>query len=200
MDPFTIILSSVVAPLVVKGVGMWMERKWGSQSSNKGVQQGISYDVRTGFNEMPNVGGTLSPARGYHPYAPPGFRARPINMWGEFFIGDSLEWLRGDEVPMVLIVESLADSGFGQVSLFLSSIDGYSVDLIPGYYYIYAFLLDPEASSILDAEIVAIGYPDLDSEDDPNPVELTGEGELKLDLMFFDRVDFPFAPENLAQL
>jgi hypothetical protein len=86
--------------------------------------------------------------------------------------------LEHDEKIVLLVA---IDEETGEVLLAAFDFYGYAMALWPGVYSLYAFIIDP----ILD-DFLAIGYPDWGDLQDPNPIELSGSGDLPMDFVLFD--------------
>ena len=194
MEPVTTtLITGVLGPLVLH-VGKRLFDHW---LDRPGEQQGLVFDPQSGMRQVPNVSGTLSVADMTAPFpaALPGIS--PVTIGGDFLLEESLDWLRGDEIVLLLVFETSYQS-HGQVYLFEFDLGGYAFELWPGDYFFYTLVLDPEAPGLLDAEIIALGYPDFGEVADPNPISVSGHSAM--DMLVLDRLEFPDAPCFLSEL
>jgi hypothetical protein len=195
MDPATALGLVWTGVQIVKGVqDIW--NKW-QQDRGTGTPQGLAFNSQGGMQEIPNVSGVLSV-----PDARSGYIASqepPVTVGGDFLLEESLDWLRGDEFVLLLVLEESYES-FGEFYLFDFDFNGYAVSLWPGDYSFYTFVLDPESPTMFDSEILAVGYPDFEELADPNPISVSGYGYVDMDMLVFDREAFYDVPRYLGEL
>ncbi len=194
MEPVSALIT-VLGPILVHA-GKRLFDRW---IDGPRGQQGLIFDPQSGVREIPSVSGTLSVANATAPYPTALPDAPPVTIGGDFFLEESLDWLRGDEIVLLLIFEVNYQS-HGQVYLFEFDLGGYALELWPGDYFFYTLVLDPEAPNLLDAEIIALGYPDFGEVADPNPISISGYGAFAMDMLVFDRLEFPEAPCFLSEV
>lgn len=195
MEPVTAVITSVIGPVVLEACRRLFDRWWGQP----GTEQGLVFDPQRGVREIPSVSGTLKVADVTAPHPTTLPDVPPVTISGGFLFEESLDWLRGDEVVLLLVFETNYQA-HGQVYLFEFDLGGYILELWPGDYFFYTLVLDPEAPSLLDAEIIALGYPDFGEVADPNPILVSGYGVVTMDMLVLDRLEFPDAPCFLSEL
>lgn len=115
------------------------------------------------------------------------FDTHPIKIQGAFvsdldFI-EFAEILLDDEDKRIVMM--VKDEVTSNVYFFEFEFDGFELDLWPGTYSFYVFIIDP-----FDDEVLGIGYPDFGTDEDPNPIQLSGEGYLDGDFIIFDADEF----------
>jgi len=194
MDPITALVS-VAGPLIVHLGKKYLDDWW----KQRGAQQGLIFNPQAGMRQVQSVSGTLSAADVTTPYPSAPTQEPPVTIEGGFLLEESLDWLRGDEIVLLLVFEA-GYQAQGQVYLFEFDLRGYSLEIWPGDYFFYTLVLDPEASSLLNAEILALGYPCSTALEDPNPISVSGYGVATLDMILFDRLEFPDAPCFLEEI
>ena len=109
--------------------------------------------------------------------------AQPIQIQGEFIADiDFIEYadiILDDEDKRVIML--IIDEETDYVYIYEFEFDGFEINLWPGLYSFYIFIIDP-----IDDEVIGVGYPDFGTEEDPNPIQLSGEGLLEGDFIIFD--------------
>lgn len=118
-----------------------------------------------------------------------------LSIDGRFFISEALDdWIEGDERVFIFAFEE--DSAQLQpLYLFEADPEGYYINVLPGVYSIYGLVFEPGPVDLLNAAIIGFGYPYLGSEEDPNPLEITGSGTL--DMILFHRKEVEDLPYSL---
>jgi hypothetical protein len=193
MDPVTAIgLLFTLAKIAQIGVDVYTKLR-----SNRGTAQGIAANTQGVVQQVPTVSGVPLPTGVTS--SPQMAAQQRVAVQGDFAFESSLQWLQGDELVLLLVLEGDYDVS-GEFCLLGFDLDGYALGLLPGEYYFYAFVLDPEASDLFEAEILAVGFPDLGEALDPNPVGFRDIQYAEMDFLFFDRLNFPDAPCYLGQL
>jgi hypothetical protein len=193
MDPATAIGVVLTGVQIVKGVqDIWL--KW---QQNREEPQGLAFNAQGGMQEIPNVSGVLSVPNVRTSSSPS--QEPPVTVGGDFLLEESLDWLYGDEIVLLLVLDENYET-YGEFYLFDFDFNGYSVSLWPGDYSFYALVLDPESPTLFEAEIMAVGYPDFDELQDPNPISVSGYGYVEMDMLVFDREAFYDVPQYLGQL
>jgi len=181
-----------VVRIVQGGIEIWNKLKGPS-----GAQQGLIVHPQGTVEPISRQSGVLS-----IPQTPSSYQTTdelPISLSGDFLLEESLDWLRGNEVILLFVFDESYESR-GDFYLFSFDFDGYAIQIQPGDYSFYVFILDPEAPTMPEAEILAVGYPNLGEITDPNPITLSGYGGLGMDMLVFDRDMFYDVPQFLGDL
>jgi hypothetical protein len=95
------------------------------------------------------------------------------------FLAEFADLILEHEEKIVLLLA--IDEETGEVLLAAFDFDGYAMAFWPGLYSLYAFIIDP-----MEDDFLAIGYPDSGDLRDPNPIELSGSGDLAIDFILFE--------------
>lgn len=174
MDLVTALVAYGIAPLFARvATDIWTD--WREKGRD---HRGMLISPSGQTQELLNVSNALAlPAAS--PPAQANYGEPPLMVAGSFFGEEFLDdVLVGDETVLLLAF----DEDHQELYLFEFDLDGYAISLWPGNYSFYAIIVDP----VLDEEILGVGYPALDSLDDPNPISLSGYGHIGLDILIFD--------------
>jgi hypothetical protein len=138
-------------------------------------------------------------------------------LFGNFYLPHTIQDLiQVDDASLVLIV------GADNEQTYLFEVDlrhGYEIDLPFGFYSIYVFVIDPEADDLLDADILAVGFPTAEHIDltdtealtlqecaniwdivDLIPVKITRDGPCYVDFILFDTEVETALPFSFSEL
>lgn len=80
-----------------------------------------------------------------------------------------------------LIAMLVLDLDADEVSWLFFDFNGYAINIGPGNYLVYIFIVDP-----ITEEMFGFGYPCLDDLEDLNPLHIPGGEELELDFILCD--------------
>ena len=153
---------------------------WQDLRGRRKGQMGIATNQWGVQSEIPNVSGVLSVTDS--DFASAFDEQMPISLKGQFIATDDFVefaelYLEEEEKWVIVLV---VDQETGDVFTFTFDFDGYAIELWPGLYSIYAFIVDP----ILD-DVLGLGYPLSEDSYDPNPVVASGQGQVEIDIILF---------------
>jgi len=194
MDPVSLVVAPVITQLAIHAGKALIDRLMNAPRGS--ASQGIVVDPVRGVQQIHSASGSLAVTAVTTPDVNDDVTAESLIVYGEFLESESFSW-RGDETILLLLIEE-TDEGTadGQVSLFRFDPPGYELELWPSDYSVYAFAIAP----LLNSQIIGIGLPDVDSEeDDPNPISLSGNESLVLNLAFYDKEAFSEAPDFIDE-
>ncbi len=136
-------------------------------------------------------------------------------VFGNLYIPDTVSpLLLGDELALVVVVEEQTE----QVWVFPTFVEtGYEITLPHGFYSFFVLLLDSDVEDLMDAEILAIGFPSdfdlsdideltLEDQDDVwdllifEPLPVSYGGPYFLDFLLLDTLENPDFPNFLWEL
>ncbi len=107
----------------------------------------------------------------------------PIVLNGTFLadesFADDVDCILENEDKVVLLFA--CDEETGEVLLAVFDFEGYAIELWPGIYSLYTYIIDPE-----EDEVLALGFPNQGDLRDPDPVALEGSGMLSMDFILFE--------------
>ena len=169
---------------------------WEAYRTGYPVHQGTAVNAQGDCEDIPHRAGSLSIAALER--MRPADAKSPICVTGQFTADEPFAALANilleEEEKKVLLI--LVNQATEDVYFLAYGFDGYALQLWPGTYACYAFIVDP-----IGDEVLGVGYPRSDGLEDVNPITLAGP--VQMDFTIFDveaLADGEGTPEGLVTL
>ena len=181
IDPVTLGFLGFIGKYAVgPALSKLVEKTFGtvSAATSEGSPQAITINMQNQHFEIQSESGVVLLS------APDelGSVDEPSIMEGTFLSEDSfsdLAYFYSEDGKVIAML--VVDLDAGEVSWLFFDFDGYAINIGPGNYLIYAFIVDPNTE-----EMLGFGYPCLDDLEDLNPLCIPCGEELKLDFILSD--------------